>query len=70
MKLNRTQLEAIQWLRSRGGDGVFADRSQQVLYAMGEKAPFMRTTWNRLAALGLVEFYGNRRLRILDGKAG
>ena len=61
--------DALKWLAERGGDGVFADKSHQVLYAMGEKAPFMRSTWNRLSELGRVEFYGKRRCRILPTTA-
>ena len=64
MSMSRSMADALRWLRERGGDGVFADRSHQVLYARGEKAPFMRSTWNALRDLGAVEFYGNRRCRI------
>lgn len=46
---------ALDWLRERGGDGVF-DRNGVVL-ASGERAPFMRSTWNALCDLGIVEFY-------------
>lgn len=65
MSGSKSMVEAIEWLRERGGDGVFADRSHQVLYACGEKAPFMRSTWNRLRDAGAVEFYGNRRCRLI-----
>lgn len=58
--------DALKWLSERGGDGVFADRSRQVLYAHGEKAPFMRSTWNALRELGLIEYYGNRRCRLIS----
>ena len=64
MSMSRSMVDALRWLRERGGDGVFADRSHQVLYARGEKAPFTRSTWNALRDLGAVEFYGNRRCRI------
>lgn len=64
--LNTSHREALRWLEDHGGDGVFADKSRQVLYAQGEKAPFMRTTWNALSDLGRVEFYGNRRCRLLS----
>lgn len=52
-------LSALKWLRNRNGDGVF-DRNQ-VLVAAGEKAPVMRSTWNKLFDAGLVEFYHDRR---------
>ncbi|RWF02975.1 hypothetical protein [Mesorhizobium sp.] len=56
-------LSALKWLRNRNGDGVF-DRNQ-VLVAGGERAPVMRSTWNKLQAAELVEFYmERRRLRV------
>ncbi|RWP64892.1 hypothetical protein [Mesorhizobium sp.] len=58
-------LSALKWLRNRNGDGVF-DRNQ-VLVAAGERAPIMRSTWNKLADADLVEFYHDRRrLRVTD----
>ena len=69
MSMSKSMTDAVKWLRDHGGDGVFADKSHQTLYAMGEKAPFMRLTWNQLAAIGAVEFYGNRRCRIAGGNA-
>lgn len=65
MSVSTTQRDALQWLKDHGGDGVFADKSHQVLYAQGEKAPFMRSTWNKLVAHGHAEFYDGRRLRIV-----
>lgn len=47
---------AARWLYERNGDGLF-DRNS-VLVAAGERAPFMRMTWNALRDLGLGEFYG------------
>ncbi len=64
MTLSETQ--ALKWLADRGGDGVFAGRDHQALLARGETAPFIRSTWNALATQGRVEFYGNRRLRIVQ----
>ena len=64
--MTRSESEALKWLAEHGGDGVFAGRDHQALLAQGETAPFMRSTWNALARLGCVEFYGNRRLRILN----
>lgn len=64
MTLSETQ--ALKWLTEHGGDGVFAGRDHQALLARGETAPFMRSTWNALATQGRVEFYGNRRLRIVQ----
>jgi hypothetical protein len=61
--------DALKWLEEHGGDGVFGDRSHQVLIARGENAPFMRSTWNKLSQLGHVEFYGKRRCRITHPKA-
>ncbi len=59
MTASPAMLSALKWLRSRNGDGVF-DRNQ-VLVAGGERAPVMRSTWSKLAKLGLVELYLNRR---------
>lgn len=58
---------ALKWFREHGGDGIFDNDG--VLLAAGERAPFMRSTWNRLHELGLVEFYnplgrGRGRLRL------
>lgn len=62
-----SQKKAVEWLRDRGGDGVF-DRNG-ILIACGESAPFTRSTWNALAKLGVVEMYkptgkGRGRLRM------
>ncbi|MGS1093089.1 hypothetical protein ACVCNR_00705 [Aquamicrobium terrae] len=69
MKLTRSQQDALTWLKDHGGDGVFADKSHQVLYAQGEKAPFTRSTWNGLRDQGAVEFYGVRRARVVEASA-
>ncbi|MGY3535388.1 hypothetical protein [Bradyrhizobium sp. USDA 4452] len=71
-QLTRSQRDALKWLSEHNGDGCF-DRNG-VLLAAGELAPFMRSTWNGLAALGLVEFYnpagkGRGRLRLTQGPA-
>lgn len=59
------QRSALKWLITRNADGVFD--KHQVLVARGEKAPVMRSTWNALAAHGLVEPYmKNRRLKVTD----
>lgn len=68
--MTKPQAEALRWLLDRNGDGVF-DRDG-VLLAAGELAPFMRSTWNVLRDLGLVEFYnptgkGRGRLRVVKG---
>lgn len=65
--MTKAQTEALEWLKKHGGDGMFAERNRQVLLAAGERAPVMRSTWKSLAELGLVEFYGSRRLRIVAG---
>ena len=59
--------EALEWLRKHGGDAVFDKFG--VALAMGETAPYMRSTWNALAKAGLVEFYnpsgkGRGRVRV------
>lgn len=68
--LTKAQRDALKWLAEHNGDGVF-DRNG-VLLAAGELAPFMRSTWNALRVLGLVEFYGpegkpKARLRLKQG---
>lgn len=55
----KAQMSALKWLRNRNADGVFD--KHQVLVAGGDKAPVMRSTWNALEAMGLVESYLNRR---------
>ena len=61
----KAQLSALKWLANRNADGVFDKHN--ILMAGGERAPVMRGTWNALEALGLVEFYLNRRrLRISE----
>jgi|GEM_PF-449309 len=59
--------DALKWLRDRNGDGYFD--TDMCLVAAGERAPFMRATWNALRDAGLVEFYriaptGGGRIRI------
>ena len=67
MTATPSQLSALKWLLNRNGDGVFGEKSNHsVLLAGGERAPIMRGTWSRLEALGLVERYGNKRLRVTD----
>jgi len=58
---------ALKWLAEHGGDGVFAESNHSVLLAAGERAPFMRATWNELSRLGYVQFYGKRRARLVPG---
>lgn len=67
--VTKSQKSALLWLKNRNGDGVF-DRNG-VLNASGERAPYMRGTWNKLRDAGLAEFYlDNRRLRLTEaGKA-
>lgn len=50
---------ALKWLKERGGDGCFDKHG--VAFAQGETAPFTRHTWNALAEVGLLQFYGGRR---------
>ena len=63
MSATESQLAALKWLRNRNGDGCF-DKTR-VLVAAGERAPVMRSTWNNLQTLGLVEKnMGRKRLRV------
>lgn len=68
--LTKAQRDAAEWLRKRGGDGMF-DKNGIVL-AAGETAPVQRSTWNALRDAGLVEFYnptpgrGRGRLRLIE----
>lgn len=61
---------ALEWLTERGGDGVFSRRHGHTVLAAGEVAPFMRATFNKLREAGLVEFYGERRIRVLAARSG
>lgn len=66
--MTNAQREALKWLAEHSGDGVL-DRNGVALCA-GETAPFMRSTWNALRDLGLIEFYnpagkGYGRLRLV-----
>ncbi|MBZ9807668.1 hypothetical protein [Mesorhizobium sp. ESP-6-2] len=64
-KQTSAMLSALLWLRNRNGDGVF-DRNQ-ILVAGGQRAPYMRGTWTKLAAEEMVEFYHDRRrVRVTD----
>lgn len=51
--------DALEWLTKRNGEGTF-DKTG-VLLAAGERAPFMRVTWNRLRAIGKVEIWKPHR---------
>lgn len=65
MKLTDAQRNALKWLAARGGDGMFDNDG--VLIAAGERAPFMRSTWNVLRDNGHVvqyEIAGRPRSRI------
>lgn len=67
--MTQAQQEAIKWLRGHNGDGCFDKHG--VLVAAGECAPFMRSTWNALRELGIVQFYGPKRRRVrLSESAG
>jgi hypothetical protein len=68
--LTNAQRDALLWLAEHNGDGVF--NRNGVLLAAGELAPVMRSTWNALRALGLVQFYnpageGRGRVRLTQG---
>lgn len=62
VKLTDSQRAALTWLRRHGSDGLFC--KDGVLMACGERAPFMRSTWNALVKEGVAEFYGDGRGRI------
>jgi hypothetical protein len=62
--LTKAQMAALRWLKQHGGDGCFDKYG--AAFAQGETAPFLRTTWNGLEALGLLQFYGGAR----DGGRG
>lgn len=53
--MTKSQEGALRWLKQRGGDGCFDKNG--VLLARGELGPYMRSTWNMLRDLKLVEFY-------------
>lgn len=57
-KLTTAQAAALKWLKERGGDGCFDKHG--VAFAQGETAPVMRSTWNGLRDVGLLEYYGGR----------
>jgi hypothetical protein len=71
-QLTKAQGEALRWLADRNGDGCFDNNG--VLLAGGELAPVMRSTWNALRDVGLIEFYnpagkGRGRARLTRGPA-
>ena len=68
--LTSAQKDALKWLSEHNADGVF--NCHGLLLAAGELAPFMRSTWDALGVLALVEFYGpagkpRARLRLTPG---
>lgn len=64
-QMSKAQVAALKWLINRGGDGVFT--KHQTLLVRGHTAPILRSTWNSLAALGLVELYmNNRRIKVTE----
>lgn len=69
MTISKAQRDALKWLAEHSGDGMF-DRNG-VLLAAGESAPHVRSTWNVLRDLGLVEHYkpggaGRGRIRLTE----
>lgn len=63
IELTPARRQALKWLREHNGDGLFG--KDGVLVAAGERAPFMRSTWNALRSAGLVEFYQKKRVRLV-----
>lgn len=74
-KITEAQNEALRWLANHNGEGTFQRGGHgNTLIAAGEVAPVMRSTWNALRILDLVEFFGGpkgqSRCRLTDaGKA-
>lgn len=64
MPIGKVQRKALDWLRERGGDGLF--NRHGVLMARGELAPHMRATWNKLIAAGELEKYDGIRVRVVN----
>jgi hypothetical protein len=62
--MTRAMRSALLWFRNRGGDGVFA--KDGVFLCAGERAPIMRSTWNRLCDAGFIGQPAKRRLRITE----
>ena len=62
--MTKAQQTALKWFREHGGDGCFDKNG--VIFAQGETAPVMRSTWNALEGLGYVQFYCGKR----DGGKG
>lgn len=63
IQMTEAQRAALRWFKEHNGDGIFA--KDGVLVAAGERAPVMRSTWNKLALMGMVEFYcEGKRLRV------
>ena len=56
--MTKAQRNALDWLRAHNGTGLF-DR-QGVLLAAGDRAPFMRSTWNALRDAGQVAIFRTR----------
>lgn len=66
--MTKSQEAALKWLRDHNGDGCLDKYG--VVFARGETAYFMRSTWNALRDLGHVEFYnpqmkGRGRIRVV-----
>lgn len=62
--MTAAQTEALRWLREHNGDGLFDKHG--TLVAAGEVAPHTRSTWNKLRAAGLVEYYNGKRVRVIS----
>ncbi len=63
-KLSKSQKAALVWLFEHNGDGGFGVTNFGGLIAGGEVGPFMRSTWNGLRNVHLVEYYDKRRVRL------
>jgi hypothetical protein len=57
---SRSVKKALEWFADHGGDGAMTIGCATIL-AQGEVGPFDRATWQRLADLGMIEFYGGAR---------
>ena len=65
VRVTKAQARALEWLRARNGTGVWEKPGATVLIAAGERAPFMRSTWNALRDAGLISIVG-RRVTIIE----
>lgn len=61
--MTKAQKECLLWIKNHNSDGMFG--KDGIFVAAGERAPFMRSTFNALCKLGICEIYNKKRLRIV-----